>query len=247
MACRIQADTFVVGAQDIQYYPHYDFGSEIDKGYAWAVLQAFAKATGHEFVYLDMPVRRLQMEMVKGKVDFVYPDNPDWYNQIIPASKKTFSQPLTRALGGTVMLADNVGQGIDAIKRLAMPLGFTPLNWQQRIDTKQTILTTVTDIPSGLKLLSRHRVDAMNIEYHVAKYIESVTPDISNLTLDVSLPHADVGFMVATIRHGKLIEQLDAFIDSQPALIARLKARYGLRDPQTILAELAEEQTASAH
>ena len=44
----------------------YDFTSKVDKGVGWAILEAFSDASGHEFVYLDMPVRRLQIELNKG-------------------------------------------------------------------------------------------------------------------------------------------------------------------------------------
>lgn len=237
-----RAETFVIGAQNIEYYPHYDFSSDVDKGYAWALLEAFSNASGHDFVYLDMPIRRLQMELRKGNVDFVYPDNPIWYNQIVPASKKTFSVPLTRALGGAIVKVADVGQGIDSVRRLAMPLGFTPVKWQTRLDENKTTLTTVTDTSSALKLLHHDRVDAMNLEYHVARYLASTIPNLAAITLDTSLPHTDVAFSLATIRHQDMIAQLDRFIAQNQPLITSLKARYGLREPKQILAELMSGQ-----
>ncbi len=32
------AEKFIVGAQNLEYFPHYDFSSQIDKGLAWAIL-----------------------------------------------------------------------------------------------------------------------------------------------------------------------------------------------------------------
>ncbi|GGW85287.1 transporter substrate-binding domain-containing protein [Alteromonas halophila] len=242
----VRADSYIIGAQNIQYYPHYDFGSEVDKGYAWAVLEAFAQHSGHEFIYLAMPIRRLQMELLKGNVDFVYPDNPTWYNQIVPASEKAFSQPLTRALGGTIVKADAVGRDIDAIRRLAMPLGFTPVNWQTRIDNYQTEITTVTDTPISLKLLTRNRVDAINLEYHVAQYLSATTPNVDNVTLDVQLPHSDIGFRLATIRHNDLIDELDDFLTNNQPLISEIRTRYGIQQPQQVLEQLAQQQSQTA-
>lgn len=238
----LRAETFVIGAQNIEYYPHYDFASEVDKGYAWALLEAFSKASGHKFVYLDMPIRRLQLELLKGNVDFVYPDNPTWYNQIVPANKKVFSVPLTRALGGTIVKVSHLGRGIDTVKRLAMPLGFTPVKWQDRIDTGKTVLTTVTDTISALKLLHHERVDAANLEYHVAQYLASTLPNLEPITLDPSLPYTDVAFSLATIEHGNMIAQLDQFVQQNQMLIASLKSRYGVRVPQNIIDKLSSRQ-----
>lgn len=64
---------------------------------------------------------------------------------------------------------DNAGKGTSAIKNLAMPLGFTPVNWQARIDNEETQVTWVKDIRQGLALLYQGRVDALDLdlEYYV--------------------------------------------------------------------------------
>jgi len=59
------ADKFVIGAQRLDYFPHYDFTSSRDRGVAWAILEAFSKYSGHELVYLSLPVKRLQIELQK--------------------------------------------------------------------------------------------------------------------------------------------------------------------------------------
>ena len=96
----LHAETYIVGAQNIRYYPHYDFDSTVDKGIGWAILEAFSVETGHEFIYHAMPIERLQRELSKGNVDFVYPDNPKWFNPTASAENKYFSTPLVHALGG---------------------------------------------------------------------------------------------------------------------------------------------------
>lgn len=235
-----QAETFIVGAQNIQYYPHYDFSRENDKGLAWAILEAYAEHSGHELVYYDMPIKRLQLEMRKGNVDFVYPDNPKWYNQIIPASDKFFSLPLTRALGGTIINPEDVGKGIDNIRRLSIPLGFTPVNWQQRVDDKLTRLIPVTDTMSALYLLEKKRVDAANLEYSVTQYLTMTSPQYGPFTLDPELPHDNVGFMLSTMNHPDIILDINNFIRTNGGLVDSLKQKYDLKDPEEILKELRQ-------
>lgn len=232
------AETFIVGAQNIQYYPHYDFSQENDKGLAWAILEAYADQSGHQLIYHDMPIKRLQLELLKGNVDFVYPDNPKWYNQIIPASQKFFSVPLTRALGGTIVNPDDVGKGIDRVQRLSIPLGFTPVNWQQRVDQKLTRLVPVSDTLSALYLLKKNRVDAANLEYSVTQYLTLTSPQYGPFTLDPALPHDNVGFMLSTINHPDIILDINTFIRTHGELIESLQRKYNLRDPEVILEEL---------
>ena len=35
------AERFIVGAQNLSYFPHYDFESDVDKGVGWAILEPF--------------------------------------------------------------------------------------------------------------------------------------------------------------------------------------------------------------
>lgn len=236
----IEAKSFIVGAQNIHYYPHYDFQSNVDKGIGWAILEAYAENSGHTFSYHAMPILRLQRELSKGNVDFVYPDNPKWYDAPGNQQKKYYSEPLVRALGGTIVHPEDSNTSIDAIKRIAMPLGFTPVNWQKRVDNKQTELITVNDSITALQMLQKRRVNAANLEYNVVQYIASITPELGPFTLAPRLPHDDVGFMLSTIKHPDLIADLSTFIKHNPDIIQSIYSRYKIRPPQAILESLKE-------
>jgi hypothetical protein len=224
----LAAEKYIIGAQNIQYLPHYDFSSPVNKGVGWAILEAFSQQSGHEFVYLSMPIRRLQMELLKGHVDFVYPDNPNWYNQVTKAEDKSFSLPLTHAITGTLVKQQNSGKGIDAIKRIVMPLGFTPVNWQTRIDKKLTEIVWTSDIYAGLSMLQKGRVDAMDLEVHVSNYYSQHTLDFDSFVLDLTLPHNDVPFMLSTLQHQSILDELNQFIKSNPQKIREIKQAYGI-------------------
>eukprot|EP00493_Phyllostaurus_siculus_P018194 UN18480 len=64
------------------------------KGWARPSLKHFPNKSGHQFVYLSMPVKRLQIELKKGNVDFVFPDNPRWNNSLTYNLNKIYSTPL---------------------------------------------------------------------------------------------------------------------------------------------------------
>ena len=236
-----RADTVVIGTQNFHYYPHYDFTSDNDKGLAWAIFEAFRATTNHEFVYISMPVLRLQKELAKGSVDFIYPDNPKWYNPITSNMHKSFSRPVTRALGGTILRPEKVGGGIEQIRRLAMPLGFTPVNWQHRVDKQLTHLIRVNDTLNALVLIAQNKADAANLEYHVTQHIASQQPTLGTFTLDPELPHDGVAFMLATISHTDLLAEFNAFLASHQPLIKRLHKQYRIKSPETILNDLSNQ------
>lgn len=233
-----RAETYVIGAQNISYFPHYEFQSNIDKGLAWAILEAYAKKSGHKFEYIALPIVRLQKELEKGNIDFAYPDNPKWHKKKLQVDKKIYSNPLVRALGGTIVVPQARGQGIDSIKRLSLPLGFSPVKWQSRIEQNLTRLVPVSDSRTALQFLTLGQADAADLEYSVAKYLSNSTHALSEVILDPSLPYDDVGFRVATLNHPKLIDELNKFLQEESELVESLKAKYQIESPRVVLSRL---------
>ena len=208
----ISAGKYIIGAQSLAYFPHYDFSSTVDKGVAWSIL------------------------------DFVYPDNRGWYNSITTSKEKYFSAPITRALTGTIVKRENAGQGIDNIKHLAMPLGFTPVNWQVRIDNQSTDITWVKDIQQGLTLVYQERVDALDLEYFVNKHSAPYYFEQDAFVLDLTLPHNDIPFSLSTLYPQDIITALNDFMSSNPELIANIKAKYEMTDTERLFQQLLEQQ-----
>lgn len=237
------AEHYIIGAQNISYFPHYAFQSPIDKGLAWAILEAYSEKTGHTFDYVALPIIRLRKELLKGNVDVIYPDNPKWFNSQLKTDNKYYSYPLVRALGGTIVTADKQGQGIESIKRLGLPLGFSPVKWQSRIDNKLTRLVPAEDSLAALLLLADRRADAVDLEYNVAHYLSRNKHQLTNITLDPSLPYDDVGFRLATIKHKRLLDDLNRFLTEETELIDALKHRYNIEDPAIVITRLKQQSS----
>lgn len=229
------AAAFIVGAQDINYFPHYSFKEPNDKGYAWAVLDEFAKQEGLDFIYVALPIKRLQKELIKGTVDFAYPDNPKWQSSEINTKTKAFSTPITKAMGGTMVLPVNLGRGIEYFQLLGVPLGFTPIMWDQWISRGSVKVVSVKDADAALQMVKRGRVDGADIEYHVARHLLRLAGNERALVLDPSLPYDIVDFQLSTIRHAAILKKLDLFLNSNQARLEVLKARYNLVAPAQIL------------
>ena len=242
----ISADTYIVGAQNIEYYPYYNFSSDHEKGLGWAILEAFSKQSGHRFVYLSMPVKRLQIELKKGNVDFVFPDNARWYDQITHSLNKVYSEPLAETFAVTLVKADNLGKGITYITKLATPDGFSPVKWEQQIKNGTVKVTGVNSIFDGLNLLQSDKVDALDVEYNAAKNVARRFPQMGPFAADLTLPHNVVSFSLSTLRHPEIIAELNTFILSESESINKIKAKYGIEDTKQLIERLMEEQHVSA-
>lgn len=134
---------------------------------------------------------------------------------------------------------------MERIKRIAMPLGFTPVNWQQQVDNKQTKLVWVSDIEAGMWLVQKGRVDAIDLETHVATHISKNVNGLAPLTLDLTLPHNEIPFMLSSLRHKGIIDELNQFIENNPNKIREIKNTYGIISFRKLKPALMKEQRVS--
>ncbi|WP_158971343.1 transporter substrate-binding domain-containing protein [Paraglaciecola sp. L3A3] len=233
------AEKFVVASQNFNYYPHYNFQSGTNKGIIWAILQEFSAYTGHQFVYHQMPVLRLQRELEKGTIDLVYPDNHLFNKDKNFAKGKYYSDTIVRTLGGTMVKAAKLGQNISTIKRLSIPLGFTPQEgWEVLINAKKVTLIEVNTPLAELQLLAKDRVDAAEVDFFVSQHQLQNNPQFREFVFAPELPHSVVEFKISTVNKTQLIDEINKFIRSHPKMINELKVQYGIVEPELILQRL---------
>lgn len=238
----IKADTYIVGAQNIEYSPYYNFSSPHEKGLGWAILEAFSKHSGHQFIYLSMPVKRLQIELKKGNVDFVFPDNPRWNDPITYSVDKAYSLPLVDTFAVTLVKPENKGKGIGFVSNLIIPDGFTPAKWKKQINENTVNLIGVNSVYEGLSLLNKEKANAMDIEYNVAQRILRRYPNIGEFTADLTLPYNTVSFSVSTLKHPDIIHELNTFLNSNSKTINEIKNKYGIEETKQLTQRLMKQQ-----
>ncbi len=224
-----ESDTYVIGIEQLDYYPHFDFSRNNDKGYAWRVLQQFAKKHELKFEYISLPPKRLQLELAKGTIDFAYPDNPRWHDQHETKRNKTYSQGLALGIYGTMVKPNALGKDINQFKRLAYPIGFTPIKWLALIDEYGINAIETYDASGSIRAVVRGRADGADIEYNVAHHLTSTSPNNYQLALDPALPFSAVHFSLSTIFYPELIKKLDDFLIEEQQYVNKLKAHYQLK------------------
>lgn len=89
----LRAENYVIGIEQIDYYPHYDFSRRQQRGYFVDLIQLFSEKTGHQFKFMPLPVKRLYQSANSG-IDLIYPDNPLWLQYNEPGIAKSFSAPV---------------------------------------------------------------------------------------------------------------------------------------------------------
>ncbi|GAB3015173.1 type 2 periplasmic-binding domain-containing protein [Bowmanella dokdonensis] len=238
------AGEYVIGVESQDYYPHYDFTHRdgARASYTTEVFALFSRHSGHQFVFLPLPIKRARQELFEGDtIDLLYPDNPAWADFQSTGMRRVYSSPLVNILGGTMVRPPDYGKGVANFHVLAVPRGFTPIEWLKLKQGKPFRVVEVPDALSALEMVLLGRADGADVEFNVARHLLSEMGQSGMLVMDPGLPLSAVGFHLSTIEHVGLIKEFDRFLSEHQAQIQQLKQHYKLIEA---LAPPSSEQIA---
>ncbi len=221
--------TFTVGIENIEYYPEYAVRDGEYVGFARALLDSFAKSQGYRFVYRPLPVARLFVQFLGGKLDFKYPDNPLF--QVREKAGKTvlYSDPVVGFVDGVSVLPARLAASPPPIRRLGTVLGFTPTSWADAIAGKSVELMENPSFPALLTVTLAGHVDGAYGNVAVTQYVlEHVLHRPGALVYDPRLPHTASHYHLSTLAHGPVIAEFNAWMQRESAAVQELKQRYAV-------------------
>ncbi|GHE86378.1 hypothetical protein [Thalassotalea profundi] len=221
------AKTFVVGVQDIAFYPLYDFPNS---SHSKELLDAFAKSRGYEFIYLPLPVKRTNYWYEEHAIDFKYPDSVRWIGDRSVYKQLKFSVPAVKLVAGTVVKAENRGKQRLEIKTLGTVLGFHATMWLDLIDSGNTKLVESTSPLNIVKQVLYGHIDATNIEPSVVNYYLALMGKENGLIIDKALPYEIYSYQLSTIEYEDVLLEFNQFIKSNQEFLELLRKKYNLTD-----------------
>lgn len=228
-ACATGAKPLTVGIQNIHYYPHYDFSGQQASGYIYDLLELFAANSQYEFIYVPLPIKRLQHELLNThQVDLMYPDNPRWAVHQKNTEIRHFSPRLVNILGGTMVLSKNQDQRLSEFETLSVPRGFTPVEWLKIQHQNRVQMVEVGDGLSALKMVLLGRADGADVEFNVATHILKSIGQSNQLSLAPHLPYSETGFHLSTVHYAQVMVDLEKFLYENQAEVKDLKQKYAL-------------------
>jgi len=222
------AQTYVVGVENQSFAPHYSLDKQGNyQGFARDVLDLFAMKSGVQLEYKSMPVEGLLPALLRGEVDFKYPDNANWSQSQKAGKGVSYSQGVVNYVDGTLVAPKRQGQGLEKLQRLAMVNGWTPWGYEERIEAKQIQLVPSNDLREMIKQALKKDVDGAYYNVVVAThYLDNIRARPGALVFDPKLPHTRGTFNLSTIKHPGLIQRFDRFLVEQHSEIAALKTKY---------------------
>jgi polar amino acid transport system substrate-binding protein len=226
-------ETYVVGVESMVYLPHYEFSDGEYRGFAAALLNAFAADKSYRFDYRPLPVARLFASLVSGDIDFKYPDNAVWAGELKKGKGVVYSDPVVSVINGVVVQPDNKGKGLAAIKTLGMVRGFTAFEWRPRVEAGHVALVENSSFVGLVQQAAIGRVDGAYANVAVVRYIlETVLKEPGALVFDPDLPHTPTSYALSSVKHPKVIGEFNAWLAANAVRVAKMKAEYGVSETQ---------------
>ncbi len=223
------ARVFAVGVENLQYFPLHGIDRRHEyAGFARDVLDAFARRHGYTFRYVPLPINRLYAALLKEHtVDFKYPDNPKWREELRAGAAVSYSDVVVTTEEGAMVLPARRGQALAAVKSLGTVLGFSPWPYQDGIDSKAIAVTTSGSVDGLLRLALAGHIDAVYVNVDVANHVlDDQLKAPGGLQFDPGLPHARSDFRLSTVRHPDVVRQFSQFLQQERHWLQQLRGRY---------------------
>lgn len=219
--------TFIIGVENIQYYPQYSNENGEYNGYARELLDTFAKDKGYTFTYEPLPVKRLFGLFLKGAYDFKYPDNPHWSAKDKEGKNVVYSSPVVDYIDGVMVKPENKGKGKESIKTLGLVMGFTAFEYLGDIEAKKMKTAENKNFTALLKQADLGRIDGAYANVAVAQHqLREVLKKPNALVFDPSLPHSKDSYRLSTIAHPTVIEEFNAWMESNKPNVQAIKDKF---------------------
>lgn len=231
------AKSFVVGVEQIDYYPLHGYVNGKYSGYGRDVLDAFAKQSGYSFTYVPLPVSRLFYTFLnENTIDFKYPDNPHWQADMKKGKSVLYSDPVINVIEGLLVKPEKVDQLSEgSLKAIVTMRGFTP--WPLEPAMRQKVNDGIIRVYQENTF---SKVIALGLTGHydaiyaspivINYYLDEIIHQPGALVFDKNLPFESSDFHLASLHQGKVIKQFNEFLYKNQALILELKRKYRLTE-----------------
>ena len=225
-----QAQEFVIGVEDVSYYPLYEFKTNRDT-YSKELLNSFAASKGYKFTYLLLPLKRFETWLFDDKIDFKYPDNSCWHSNTSLSRKFIFSKSTIKLVAGTTVLKSSLKKNKSEFKHIGTLLGFYPKAWISQIRNGQVKL--YEDVSTKIliqQLLAKH-IDGIDLEPSVIRYyLDELGESTDVAVIEKKYDYEVYDYHFSTIKHPEIIKEFNEFLNSNKALLEELKKKYKIID-----------------
>jgi len=226
------AQEFIVGVEEVSYYPLYDFSATdtTRPSFSKDLLTIFFEQHNYSYRFMALPIKRFNLWYVEKGIDFKFPDNVRWRDDKQNKLNITFSQSVVKLMAGSYVLKSNANFKRDDIKKLGTIFGFVPTLWFDRLESKKLELIEENSPLGIVKHILHGNVDATNIDSNVIRHNLKLVENPQSIVLNKNIKHEIYGYHLSSIKHPKIIKQFDDFLQNNPKLLQQLKQKYDISE-----------------
>ena len=242
----LKKDTYIIGVEDVAYYPLFDFINS-DDTFTTELFSKFSIEYGYNFKFYPMPVKRFGMWLFEQDIDLKFPDNVRWNesNEENVLSKQVkYSEPVLHLVAGTLTSDPNVQSKAD-VKVMGTLLGFYPTKWIDEINQGTVTLYESSSTLMLIQQLIKGQLDAINLEPSVVShYISKLnkenkhTDNQLSVKVNTNFDYDVYSYHLSSLKHPYLIADFDKFLSENEALINALRRKYKIVDHTPYVAEI---------
>lgn len=226
----VNADNIIIGVENIDYFPIYQYSEDRYTGAAADIFNRFAQLNGHTITYRAFPLARLNTYYLNGTIDFRFPDNTLWLQKPKKGYDIHYSSAVIDFIDGVMVKPENLGKGASSLKQLGIVRGFTPWDYLDDIKAGSILLNETNSILSLLKLTSLQRYDGAYINIDIARHHQTNALNSSaQLVFDPELPYTQSSYSLSSYKYPNVIEQFNRFLIEQKDWIKTVKEKYQVR------------------
>ncbi len=226
-----QEKKYLVGVEDTSYYPHYAVKNGKYTGFACDLLDAFAKKHGYRFSYKPLPVMRLHRDFIEKKLDFLYPNNPEWLTELKENVTISYSKAAVNVTDGVMVLPENKGRGLEKLKYLGTIQGFTLPAYTALIKDNKIRVSESYEMKGLIGSVIGKNADGAYITVDCANhYLRTVLQKPDALVFDPGLPYDIAAHQLSTILYPEIIRKFDTFLNEEKQVAEQLKADYRITE-----------------
>ena len=205
------------------YAPQYYVDNGEMTGFLPRLMQLFAEDNGLEFDMRAAPIKRYQLLLENGEVDFILPSNPAWADN--PSGRLLFSNSILISRSGFVRRKEDAGNPIEAIATVS---GYTlPNILPPYAVNKHKVIETI-DTYASLGMLKAGRVDAVYAHLDFVRKWLTINQLENYLIFDKDAGYDNYAYHLATIEHPDIIDMFNRWLRTHQEKIDALKRQFAV-------------------
>ena len=222
------AGTYKIGVEYGSYMPYFGQEDGKFKGLSKDILDLYAQDRGHKFIYVPLPIPRLNKSFHAGQIDFRYPDNKNWADPTAP-SGIIYSDKVMSTTAGILTLSHDPAPSLP--ETLGIIRGFHPIEYKKEIDAGDVQLVQVVNLEALIRMGQHERVpaiygDVLVVKTHLIE--QNLNPEMFHF--QKSLAHSEHSYHLSTYKHDWLIKDFNIWLAENKPRIKALRLKNGFMD-----------------